>query len=183
MSGTEAEQCGTKPPLSRHHYDFAHVVLREACGFNPLAFFQVMASPGKEELLENLWLAACERCDGTGPAWFTSREVAVDSLMLENYPTILVTMPPPRVTTEAFYVAIVLLTPMDRIVAGALPEQPAFGYYTLELGIAPNDGRYTVLCAWENGKHLSFGNGPEADSSAFLQAVSEKVLESTTASC
>jgi hypothetical protein len=175
MGETEAEQCGTKPPLSRHHYDFAHVVLREACSINPMAFFQVLASPGKEEFLENLWRASRERCNGTAPAWFSSREIAIDSLMLENYPTILVTMPSPRVMTEAFYVAIVLLTPMDQIMAGTIPEQPDFGYYTLELGIAPNEGRYTVLCAWKNGQHLSFGNGPDADPTSFLQAVSEKV--------
>jgi hypothetical protein len=175
MSGKHVEQCEVKSPLSRHHYDFVHVVLREACSFNPMAFFQVLASPGKEDFLENLWDVACKRCDGTGPAWFSCKEVAIDSLMLEDYPTILVTMPLPRVMTEAFFVAIVLLTPMDQIVAGTIPEQPSFGYYTLELGIGPNDNKYTLLCAWEDDKHLCFGNGPVADPTAFLQAVSEKL--------
>jgi hypothetical protein len=183
MSGNQAEHHETKSPVTRHHYDFGQVVLREACSFNPMAFFQVLASPGKEEFLESLWRVTCERCDGKGPARFSSTDVAVDSLMLEKYPTILVTMPPPRVMTEAFYIAVVLLVPMDRIVAGDIPEQPAFGYYTLELGIAPNDSRYTVLCAWVDGKHTSFGNGPDADPPAFLQAVSEKVLDSTTVPC
>jgi hypothetical protein len=179
MSGEQAEQCGTSVPITRHHYDFGHVVLREACSFNPMAFFQVLASPGKEDFLEELWRATCERCDRKGPARFSSNDVAIDSVMLDNYPTILVTMPPPQVMTEAFYVAIVLLTPMDRIVAGDIPEHPSFGYYTLELGIAPNESRYTVLCAWEEGRHASFGNGPPPEPTPFLQAVSEKIRGSS----
>lgn len=177
MSGKPAEQCASKSPVTRHHYDFGHIVLREACSLNPMAFCQVLASPGKEDFLENLWRVACERCDGQGPARFSSKEVAINSLLLENYPTILVTMPLPQVMTEAYYIAIVLLTPMDQIVAGAIPEQPSFGYYTLELGIGPNGDRYTVLCAWDGGKHISFGDGPDADPTAFLQAVSEKIAE------
>jgi hypothetical protein len=178
MRGKHVESCEVKSSPSRHHYDFGHVVLREACSFNPMAFFQVLASPGREDFLENLWKIACKRCDGKGTAWFSPEEVAIESLMLGNYPTILVTMPLPRVMTEAFYVAIVLLTPMDQIVAGAIPEQPPFGYYTLELGIGPDDSRYTLLCAWEDGKHSSFGNGPDADPAAFLQAVAEKLQSS-----
>jgi hypothetical protein len=178
MSEKHVETGGAKSPLSRHHYDFGHAVLREACSFNPMAFFQVLASPGREDFLENLWKVACERCDETGPAWFSGKEIAIDSLMLGNYPTILVTMPLPRVATEAYYVAIVLLTPMDQIVTGAIPEQASFGYYTLELGIGPDGSRYTLLCSWEDGTHISFGSGPEAEPTPFLQAVSEKLQSS-----
>src|SRR5512135_2058879 len=121
MSGKRAEQGESKSPVTRHHYDFGHVVLREACNVNPMAFFQVLASPGKEDFLENLWRVACERCDGHGPARFSCKEVAIDSLLLENYPTILVTMPLPQVMTEAYYIAIVLMTPMDQIAAGKVP--------------------------------------------------------------
>lgn len=175
MNENHAEHNEMKPLISRHHYDFGHVVLREMCSHNPMAFIQVLASHDKEGLLENLWRITCERCDKTGPAWFSYKDVVIESLMLENYPTILVTMPPPRVMTEAFYIAIVLLTPMDQIAAGNIPEQPAIGYYTLELGISPTGSRYTVLCAWDDGKHVSYGDGPEAEPSSFLQAVSEKL--------
>jgi len=155
-----------------------HVILREACSSNPMAFFQVLASPGKDDFLEKLWMATCERCDGQGPALFSYKDVVIASLMLDEYPTILVTMPPPRVMTEAFYIAIVLLTPMAQIVAGNVPQRPSFGYYTLELGIGPDGSNYTVLCAWDGGKHLSYGDGPDAEPSAFLQAVSEKIRSS-----
>ena len=178
MSKKPAEPKEVNSCIPQHHYDFGHTILREACSYNPMAFFQVLASPGKEEFLENLWRATCERCDENGPASFSYKDVAIDSLLLEEYPTILVTMPPPRVECEAFYIAVVLLIPMDQVVAGNIPEEPPFGFYTLELGTDPNDGEHTVLCAWDGETHLTLGKGPEADPSAFLQTVSEKLHSS-----
>jgi hypothetical protein len=84
-------------------------------------------------------------------------------------------MPRPKVMTEAFYIAVVLLTPMDQIVAGTIQEKPEVGYYTLELGIAPDESEYTLLCSWVDGRHVNFGEGPEAEPAMFLQAVSEKL--------
>lgn len=178
MSEKHAEHSEKESHITRHHYDFGHVVLREMCSYNPMTFFQVLASPGKEEFLEKLWRVTCERCDEQGPALFSYKDVVVDALMLEEYPTILVTMPPPTVMTEAFYIAIVLMTPMDQIAAGNIPEQPVFRYYTLELGIGPEGSKYTVLCEWDGGKHQSYGDGPGAEPTAFLEAVSEKLHSS-----
>jgi hypothetical protein len=175
MSGKQAEHVEMKNSITRHHYDFGHVVLREMCSHNPMAFFQVMATPGKDDFLANLWRITCERCDAQGPASFSYKDVAVDPARIDDYPVILVTMPRPKVMTEAFYIAVVLLTPIEQIVAGNIPEKPSFGYYTLELGIAPDESEYTMLCSWIDGKHINLGEGPEAELSAFLQAVSEKL--------
>src|ERR1035437_2897119 len=142
MSGKQAEHVEMKNSITRHHYDFGHVILREICSHNPMAFFQVLASPGKDDFLEKLWRITCERCDEKGTASFSHTDVTVDSVRIDDYPVILVTMPRPKVVTEAFYIAVVLLTPMDQIVAGNIPEKPSFGYYTLELGIAPDDSEY-----------------------------------------
>jgi hypothetical protein len=175
MCGKQVEQCEVKNRITRHHYDFGHVVLREICSLNPMAFFQVLATPGKDDFLENLWRITCNRCDEQGPTTFSLKDVAIDTVKIDDYPVILVTMPRPTVMTEAFYIAVVLLTPMDRIVGGNIPEKPSFGYYTLELGIAPNGSEYTMLCSWVDGKHINYGEGPEAEPAVFLQAVSEKL--------
>jgi hypothetical protein len=175
MTELPAEPDELKNGTTLHHYDFGHVILREICSHNPMAFFQVLASPGKNEFLEHLWRIACERCDEQGPAPFSHKDVVIDAVRIEEYPVILVTMPRPTVPTEAFYIAVVLLTSMDRIVAGDIPEKPSFGYYTLELGIAPDEREYTMLCSWVDGKHVNFGIGPEAGPAAFLRAVAEKL--------
>jgi len=175
MIEKRADHGGTKNGITRHHYDFGHVILREMCSHNPMAFFQVLASPGKDEFLERLWRIACDRCDEKGPVSFAPADVAIDATRIDDYPVILVTMPRPKVMTEAFYIAVVLLTPMEQIVAGTIREKPEFGYYTLELGIAPDGSEYTLLCSWVDGRHVNFGSGPEADPAAFLEAVSEKL--------
>jgi hypothetical protein len=177
MSGKQAEHVEMNNSITRHHYDFGHVVLREMCSHNPMAFFQVMATPGigKDDFLEKLWRITRDRCDAKGPASFSHKDVAVDPARIDDYPVILVTMPRPKVMTEAFYIAVVLLTPIEQIVAGNVPEKPLFGYYTLELGIAPDESEYTMLCSWVEGRHINFGEGPEAEPAAFLQAVAEKL--------
>jgi hypothetical protein len=175
MSGKQVEQSELKSGITRHNYFFGHVVLREICDHNPLAFFQVLASPGKDDFLENLWRITCNRCDEQGPAWFSHRDIAIGTVMIDDYPVILVTMPRPKVMTEVFFVAVVLLTPMEQIVSGNIQGKPSFGYYTLELGTAPDASEYTMLCSWVEGKHVNFGEGPEAEPSAFLRAVAEKL--------
>lgn len=176
MTELPAKPC-EKNCTTLHHYDFSHIVVREICSHNPMAFFQVLASPGRDEFLENLWRITCERCDEKGPAPFSHKDIAIDTVKIGEYPVILVTMPRPRVACEPFYVAVVLLTPIDRLVKGNIPEKPSFGYYTLELGIAPDGRAFTMLCSWVDGTHKNFGAGPEAEPAAFLQAVAEQLQD------
>jgi hypothetical protein len=181
MIEEQADYGETKNGITRHHYDLGHVILREMCSHNPMAFFQVLASPGKDDFLEQLWRIACDRCDEQGPVTFSHTDVAIDPTRIDEYPVILVTMPRPKVMTEAFYIAVVLLTPMDQIMGGIIQGKPEIGYYTLELGIAPDESEYTMLCSWVDGKHVNFGEGPEADPAVFLQAVSEKLHSDSAA--
>ena len=176
MSGKQVEHGETKNSITRHHYDFGHVVLREMCSHNPMAFFQVLATPGtgKDDFLEQLWRITCERCDAKGPPSFSHKDVAADPARIDDYPVILVTMPRPEVMTEAFYIAVVLLTPIEQIVAGNIPEKPLFGYYTLELGIAPDESEYTMLCSWVDGSHINFGEGPDRKSTRLNSSHSDR---------
>ena len=47
--------------------------------------------------------------------------------------------------------------------------------YTVELGIAPDDREYTMLCSWVDGRNINYGDGPKAEPAVFLQAVSAKL--------
>jgi hypothetical protein len=78
---------------------------------------------------------------------------------------VLVTMPRAEHAAEAYFVAIV-------ISGGRLTD-----YYVLEHGWTTEDESRTVMCKWDERGHVNFGDGPPAETDAFLAAV-EQLLAS-----
>lgn len=159
---------------TQHHYALAHMVLRELCFDDPLSFFTIMASSKKHEFLDKAWQIVCLHCDNAGKADFSIGEIKIDLFRLDDYPAVLITMPLPQFTTEAYMVLIVLKIPIEEL--NPHSENVNVGYYTLEKGINAMTGDdQTVLCEWSGESHLYYGTGPEPTPQSFIEAVSHMI--------
>ncbi len=163
------------PPKNktRHHYYVAHVVLRQLALNNPREFFAVMTSPLRQEFLDKMWNQICQDCDQDGTASFNSRDIQVHITQVGEFPAVLIEMPKPYFTTEAFMVCAVLKVPITEL--SAIPENPGCQYFTLEKsGDMSNRQDKTVLCEWNAEAHIHYdGDGPEATQEAFVERIKE----------
>lgn len=143
-----------------HHYRFAHRELaRQLLEFGP----QVTSpSPSGKSLLPalvQLWDTLGETLppeDRLPSHGLDSRHLEVDGHRL-----LLVTLPTPAVTPEAYFAAAVL------------PQgAKAIRYLTLEHAVNPFDGTPgTVLGEWTTQNHLNHGQGPSPAADHFVTAV------------
>lgn len=141
------------PDPRDQHYGFAHKTLvaamEEGDGF--LADLEKK----KDNLLKSLWREA-------GKAAKDGKKVSATGLAFqlfkvdEKKTVVVVTLPKPEVTVEAFMVGCV-------ITKGGKTET----VYTLEKSFAGG----TVFCGWNHGAHLNFGAGPEAKPELFRDAI------------
>ena len=136
-------------------------------------FFGIMASPQKDEFLKDVWGQICENCDPEGKASFDISEVIASTGRIKDYPAIVIRMPPPQRTTEAYFVAVVLKIDVEE---DDQPENPDFAYLTLEKGMNLDGSDRMVLCGWTGeNTHDNYGEGPEATPEAFVAAVEARV--------
>lgn len=162
----------------RHHYVLGHVTLRQICKENPLVFFEVMVSSRKDKFLEVIWQVVRKSCDSSGDPLFSIEDVDINTCRINNYPAIIVAMPPPTKPPEAYFVGIVLKV---NELSESMPERSDFYYITLERGLDFSDGsEYTVLCEWieKDGvvthKQLAEDSSPVTQA-AFIAAM-EKII-------
>lgn len=141
-----------------HHYEFAHVALRDTFFARPQRF-AVALGTGREELLRRIWAdvgdAVVKKKGGaanlppTGLA-VTARRVGAGYL-------ILVSLPAPARVSEAHFVGL------------AVDKRR---FFTLERGLNPHTGQtVTVLCEWRGRRHVNYGAGPEPTVEAFADAL------------
>ena len=157
-----------------HHYWFAHVVLRTVCFCDPCLFLGKIASPARQEFLDDLWRVVCQTCDKHGEADFSSRDIKITISQIGDYPAILIQMPTPHFTTEAHMVCIILKTPIEEI--ETIDSKLEVRYFTLEKGVnMMTGGDRTVLCAWEEDDRHNYGDGPEPTPQAFVEAITKLI--------
>jgi hypothetical protein len=155
-----------------HHYTLAHYALRGVALRHPLGFLGILASEDATAFLEDLMKSVSENCKPREPqAGFTVSDLTIHKLRVGPYPAVAIQMPPPRATTEAYFVLAVLLVDLDQ----ELPEGEAtLRYFTLEKGFTLEGGSRTVLCEWTSqGSHANYGDGPEPRLAAFALAVED----------
>jgi hypothetical protein len=156
-----------------HHYVLAHVAFRSFCQDNPLGFFAMMASPNRAELMANIWEQVRKHCDPEGEPSFDIADVQVNTARIKNYPSLVFTMPTPTATSEAYFVALVLLIDTGQ---PKPPQNPEFACWTLEKGATLDGSDRTVLCRWKkDDSHENFGDGPPPTLPEFARAL-ENVL-------
>jgi hypothetical protein len=99
-----------------------------------------------------------------------------DMTQIGPYSAVIVTLPKPQVPTEAFFVGMVLRSYVRAEDGLTVDRHPVLLYYTLEHGgLSENGSPKTILCEWQAGTHLAYGDGPPPGSSAFRDAIREKV--------
>jgi hypothetical protein len=154
----------------RHHYLFAHQVIREVCASDPLQFFAVIASDEQAKFVAWMWKEA-ERHAEKGPEGASLRDVKVATGRITDLPAVIMTMPATRAMAEAHLVAAVL---MEKPTEQA--PKPGIRYFTLEDGEREDGSPRTVLCEWSEKGHANYGDGPESTVQAFVSAI-ERLLK------
>jgi hypothetical protein len=145
----------------RHHYAFAHRVLPSIM-LNPDVDLEQLA--GDPERLHAAVRATWERAGSTHDA---GERLADDGLVVERRDVgdaegLLITLPAALNVAEAIFVLVAPLAP-----------PAARRFFTLEVGWDVARSRpCTVLGEWSTHGHLNLGEGPPADSGAFIAAVS-----------
>ena len=134
-----------------HAYFYAHRLLPGLLLDNPSGFQQALIREGAP-LLSRLWRHSAVHLGDAGPGDGLGFSIHTVSTRVE---VTLIRLPLPQEPPEAYFVALARTTGEDEA-----------RVYTLELG---GDANY--LGGWTGSTHLNFGQGPEPDAQAFLQAV------------
>lgn len=171
---------GGEPKVRCTHYKFAHQALRQAAMENPAKCVGLLQSPAAQRFLNDLWDAVRTSCTQAAepgqPPEPGPLGLEADMTQVGPYSAVIVTLPKPMVATEAFFVAMVLRSYVRAEDGLTVDRHPLLLYYTLEYsGARPDGSPRTVLSEWQAGTHLAYGDGPAPDSSAFRDAVREKV--------
>ena len=155
------------------HYQFAHVALRTLLFGDPRLAAALWGLAQPERLLADIVGQVNRACEqGPGEA-LASEDLTLHRLTIGKKPCVVIEMPEPRATTEAFMVAIV-----QRRDASARGDNAAeCRYFTLEYS-EHRSAPQTVLGEWtEQGSHLNMGGGPEPTVEAFVGALAPMVLD------
>lgn len=153
------------------HYMFAHQCVRQVSADDPLQFFSVIASEEQEPYLAWMW-SVCAKHVKQPSSELSVADVKVTTCRIHEYPVVILKMPEPRAVAEAHYVAVVLMHGGSELP----PEDVGVRYFTLECGTNMDGTPRTVFCEWAaDGNHLNFGDGPQADIEAFIQAIAGKL--------
>ena len=153
-----------------HHYELAHIALRQICFADPYGFFIMMTRDGGKPFLRKLWDQVRANCDEKGQPSFSIDELMINTESLKRYPTILITMPEPQIMPEAYFVGVVLLIPEDKLYKAV--ANPEVRYFALEKSadIINNKDR-TAFCEWKKHEHCLLKFDIETTPEAFLKAI------------
>jgi len=148
------------------HYQFAHVALRGLVFNEPrlaLALWE-LEEPGA--LLDEIAVQVARACRAEGQGGeLQAAQLEVHKCRLGSNPCVIIKLPEPIASTEAYMVAIIALRDLDRAPGR---EAVACRYFTLEYS-DQREAPHTVIGEWtEQGDHLNMGAGPEPKVAAFV---------------
>ena len=144
-----------------HHYMFAHKGIPSLFFYDPEKFLSIL-SVHADTFLRDFWNKVGESLDKT--ELVASEGLACEVRKIVNGDVgALITLPPPKRITEAYFVAPVY-RPQE------LSKNERSRFFTLEYN--PEYKNKTVLCEWEaEGPHVNCGDGPEPSLEDFWKAV------------
>jgi hypothetical protein len=147
------------------YYVYAHRVLPSLFFNDPKAFLTTLATDGIA-FLRFFWDRTAQSLEGvtTVPAIGLNYETrALDDGTI----IAVIEMPAPDRVTECHFVAAVYRSANE-------DDALLMRYFTLEYSLDfMSQGERTVLCEWssDGNRHMNYGDGPEAKSKPFLDAV------------
>ncbi len=168
---------GKKTPSSEEklpspHYVLAHYALRQIALSDPLQFLDVVTSSNAGPFLAAIFQSVEERSGQKFP--FRSSDLSIHSVRIKNFPSVVIQLPEPQETAEAFMVALVItMAPSPQ--SAISNQQSVARYFTLEKGFTLTDEARTVLAEWTTDRHSNYGDGPVATVDAFCKAISQHV--------
>jgi hypothetical protein len=164
QGATVSEECGSRnetlidTDLSEreprdHHYLFAHRVLPRAVFSDPRAFLQMISASQSQRVLEDLWHRIGERAEEPVKTERGKPALSISSHSFFGRPSIVIALPTPVATTEAWFIAVV--SEDEEI-------NDPWRYFVLENTCSKASEPLAVLCEWfedgsrENHKQTIF---------------------------
>ncbi|PRQ09532.1 hypothetical protein [Enhygromyxa salina] len=162
------------------HYQFVHVALRTLVFQEPRLATALWELDDPGPLLDDIALQVVRACRGRGEGGeIRAAHLSLHKLRLGGYPCVIIEMPPPIATTEAYMLAI-LGRPEGEVrpdTGDADDDQPGRRYFTLEYS-SHRPSPHTVLGEWTaQGSHMNMGGGPEPTVEAFVAELARFVLD------
>ncbi len=164
------------------HYQFAHVALRGLVFREPRLVFALWELEDPSAMLDEITAQVARVCRARGEGGdIRAADLRVHKRRLGRNPCLVIELPQPVATTEAFMVAIIQRRDLDAppLPPDAEPPPPApeCRYFTLEFS-AHREPPQTVLGEWTaQGSHLNMGGGPEPEVEAFIAKLATFVLD------
>lgn len=175
------------------HYQFAHVALRTLVFEERRLAPALWHSDNPAAILDDIAVQvdrACRRMSGEGGN-LRAEQLRVSKREIGQHPCVIVEMPEPIATTEAFMLAIVLLDDAeldddaddegddedeDDDEGGAARDSRC-RYFTLEYSALRSEP-HTVLAEWTaQGSHMNLGGGPPPSVEAFAGELAKLLLD------
>ena len=158
-------------PPKGQHYIFAHFALPLIALGNPRKTYKDLNGGGASAYLTGLWAGVGREVGESLP--HGGLPVRKERLS-ERLEAFLIELPPPSVTPEAFFVAVVFTVRKRMLSTEALSSR----YFTLELGRSQFSGLPEYFfCEWlewfggTNPAHANHGTLPDEHLSTFLEAI------------
>ena len=166
----------TSMAMNKHHYFFAHYILRMLAFAQPAHTLSSLASNGRSKFISNLLqeneygFAHAEERD------FSAADIQYFGDPIGERPCAILQMPPPSGPTEAYFIGIVGRVPMEELYAAdnGHREEILIDYYTLERPAEITAESPSVLCGWTSEAHLNFGDGPQPTLEAFRSVLLQR---------
>jgi hypothetical protein len=171
------------------HYQFVHVALRTLVFQEPRLATALWELDDPDPLLDDIALQVVRACRGRGEGGeLRAAHLTLHKLRLGVYPCMIIEMPEPVATTEAYMLAILgrpdtegRPDPDVRNADDADPSSDDTGtqrrYFTLEHS-SHRPPPHTVLGEWTaQGSHMNMGGGPEPTVEAFVAELARFVLD------
>ncbi|MBF2088406.1 MAG: hypothetical protein IGR80_17930 [Synechococcales cyanobacterium K44_A2020_017] len=163
------------------HYLFSHKRLPRLFQDSPLQFVEKMRSAQAQMFLLRFWKAIAEEIDLDDEDIVDPAGLKLTSKEAEDYEIIVVSLPPPTISPEAYFIGV-------WVSYSKAHEGAPFRYFTLELeeDLGRDDDSSigsptTVFCEWtETGEHLNYGDGLAPKVEAFIEAIAALQVSSTT---
>lgn len=131
---------------------FAHQVVRRMVETVPALSVLMKAKTNPTELAEHLWMQTCQSC-GNEPTSLTAADFRIGVMPInDEYPTLVIGMPPPSNAAEACVVAVVYDKPPPQTEANNV-QHHNYRYFTLEMGALGD----LIMGGWSGDAHLNFG--------------------------
>jgi hypothetical protein len=159
------------------HYQFAHVALRTLTFEDSRLALAWWELDDPSSILDDIAVQvdrACRRISGEGGN-LRANQLRLTKREIGRRPCVIIELPEPIATTEAYMVAIVQLR--DLVDPSADDREAERRYFTLEHS-SHRPAPHTVLAEWtDQGSHINMGGGPEPTVDAFVAELAKLLLD------